>query len=67
MGSSLLLTHDGRNVIQSNMSRPLRIESPGAWYHVMNRGRRSESIYLDKQDFLMFIDLLIELNEMGNI
>jgi len=49
------------------MSRPLRIEYPGAWYHVMNRGRRSESIYLDKQDFLMFIDLLIELNEMWNV
>ncbi len=49
------------------MSRPLRIEYPGAWYHVMNRGRRSESIYLDKQDFLMFIDLLIELNEIWNV
>jgi putative transposase len=24
------------------MSRPLRIEYPGAWYHVMNRGRRGE-------------------------
>ncbi|NOQ45397.1 MAG: hypothetical protein GQ559_01780 [Desulfobulbaceae bacterium] len=22
------------------MSRPLRIEYPGAWYHLMNRGRR---------------------------
>jgi len=31
------------------MSRPLRIEYPGAWYHVMNRGRRSESIFSDKQ------------------
>jgi len=26
------------------MSRPLRIEYPGAWYHVMNRGRRSENL-----------------------
>ncbi|MDQ1334586.1 MAG: Transposase, partial [Thermodesulfobacteriota bacterium] len=24
------------------MSRPLRIEYPGAWYHVMNWGRRGD-------------------------
>jgi len=49
------------------MSRPLRIEYPGAWYHVMNRGRRSESIFSDKHDYLMFIDLLIEVSEMYNV
>ena len=49
------------------MSRPLRIEYPGAWYHVMNRGRRSESIFSDKHDYLMFIDLLIEASEMYNV
>ena len=49
------------------MSRPLRIEYPGAWYHVMNRGRRSESIFLDKHDYLMFIDLLIEVSGMCNV
>ena len=27
------------------MSRPLRIIYDGAWYHVMNRGRRSEEIF----------------------
>ena len=48
------------------MSRPLRIEYPGAWYHVMNRGRRSESIFSDKHDYLMFIDLLIEISEIVN-
>ncbi|HDL07657.1 MAG TPA: transposase, partial [Desulfobacteraceae bacterium] len=50
-----------------NMSRPLRIELPGAWYHVMNRGRRSESIFSDKHDYLMFIKLLIEISEMWNV
>ena len=49
------------------MSRPLRIAYPGAWYHVMNRGRRSESIFSDKHDYLMFIDLLIEISEMYNV
>ena len=27
------------------MSRPQRIEYPGAWYNVMNRGRRLEVIF----------------------
>ncbi|MGO9533443.1 MAG: transposase, partial [Syntrophobacteraceae bacterium] len=34
------------------MSRPLRIEFPGAWYHVMNRGRRRERVYEDDADYL---------------
>jgi hypothetical protein len=30
------------------MSLPLRIEYPGAWYHIMNRGGRYEAIFEDK-------------------
>lgn len=45
------------------MSRPLRIEYPGAWYHVMNRGRRKEDIFLNKQDYETFIQLLQETTE----
>ena len=26
------------------MARPLRIKYPGAWYHLMNMGRRDEKI-----------------------
>ena len=48
------------------MSRPLRIEYPGAWYHVMNRGRRSEVIFSDKKDYSRFLDLLIEISEIWN-
>ena len=33
----------------------------------MNRGRRAESIFSDKQDYLMFIDLLIEISEMWKV
>ena len=44
------------------MSRPLRIQYPDAWYHVMNRGRRGESVFLDKNDYAMFVDLLKEEN-----
>jgi putative transposase len=49
------------------MSRPLRIEYQDAWYHVMNRGRRSESTFSDKKDYMMFIDLLKEISGMWNV
>jgi putative transposase len=49
------------------MSRPLRIEYPGAWYHVMNRGRRSETIFSDKQDYSLFVDLLMEVSELWKV
>jgi len=49
------------------MVRPLRIEYPGAWYHVMNRGRRCESIFLDNDDYGLLIDVLIELSESFNV
>ncbi len=42
------------------MSRPLRIQYPNAWYHVMNRGRRAEIIFRGKKDYFAFIDLLKE-------
>jgi putative transposase len=42
------------------MARPLRIEYPDAWYHVMNRGRRREEIFTDPQDFNAFLKLLEE-------
>jgi len=49
------------------MARPLRIEYPGAWYHVMNRGRKSEKIFHDRHDYQVFVDLLEESSEMWNI
>ena len=49
------------------MSRPLRIQYPDAWYHVMNRGRRSEEIFTGKDDYTVFIDLLKELVEDYNV
>ena len=32
------------------MSRKLRIEYPGAMYHVMNRGDQREDIFRDDED-----------------
>ena len=49
------------------MSRPLRIEYPGAWYHVMNRGRRREDIFLSQHDFQEFIQILQEAAETWNL
>jgi putative transposase len=49
------------------MSRPLRIQYPDAWYHVMNRGRRREKIFETKEDYWTFVDLLEELDEVFNV
>ena len=49
------------------MSRPLRIEFPDAWYHVMNRGRRAEKIFIDSIDYQVFVELLKETAETWNV
>ena len=40
------------------MARKLRVQYPGAVYHVMNRGDRREPIYADDQDRLLFLDTM---------
>ena len=42
------------------MSRPLRIEYEGAWYHVMNRGRAREVIFGDDDAYTAFLTTLAE-------
>jgi len=49
------------------MSRPLRIQYPGAWYHVMNRGSRSNAVFLRNQDYKAFIDILKESAELWKV
>jgi putative transposase len=49
------------------MARPLRIEYPGAWYHVMNRGRRKEVIFSDRKDYENFLAVLRESSEMFGV
>ena len=49
------------------MARPLRIEYPNAWYHVMNQGRRGEAIFQEASDYEMFIKLLQETKERFNL
>src|SRR5881409_3974373 len=42
------------------MPRKLRIEYPGAVYHVMNRGDRREPIFRDEEDRQRFLSTLAE-------
>jgi REP element-mobilizing transposase RayT len=42
------------------MSRPLRIEFPGALYHVTSRGDRREAICLDDIDRQALVDVLAQ-------
>ena len=49
------------------MARPLRIEYPNAWYHVMNRGRRGEHIFEAKDDYERFINILNEAIELFSL
>jgi putative transposase len=42
------------------MARPIRIEHPGAWYHVTARGNERRPIYLDDHDRNHFCEVLGE-------
>jgi len=40
------------------MARPLRVEYPGAYYHVINRGNAGENIFIDERDRERFLEYL---------
>lgn len=48
------------------MARPLRLEYPGALYHITTRGDRREDIYLGDQDRVEFLGLLGEVCDRFN-
>ena len=48
------------------MSRPIRIEFPGALYHVTARGDRREDIFDDDTDRNAFLDVLAQVVEQFN-
>lgn len=45
------------------MARPLRLELPDSYYHVMARGNRREAIYQDDVDRQTFLDLFARSHE----
>ena len=44
------------------MARPLRIEYPGAFYHVMNRGLERRVIFRDRLDYQAFLHRCLEVH-----
>jgi putative transposase len=46
------------NKKEVSMPRPLRLEYPGAVYHINSRGNHQESIFLDDDDRILFLRLL---------
>ena len=48
------------------MSRPLRIQFPGAVYHLTARGNNRSAIFLDDHDRGVFLDRLGDLVERYN-
>ncbi len=49
------------------MARPLRIEYPGAWYHVCNRGASRNPIFLGQADKQRFYSLLAEIHSLFGV
>lgn len=47
------------------MARPLRIEYPGARYHVMNRGADHQKIFINDCDRNILLKLIGELVNCG--
>jgi REP element-mobilizing transposase RayT len=48
------------------MARDLRLEYPGAIYHIINRGNRREEIFLGKEDFHLFLELFEDISKRMN-
>ncbi len=48
------------------MARPLRIEYPGAVYHVTARGNRRDAIYKDDKDRHAFLEVLFQVVDRNN-
>ena len=43
------------------MARKLRVEYPGAIYHVLSRGDHQEAVFTDNQDRRLFLETLGEV------
>ncbi len=48
------------------MARPLRIEYPGAIYHLTGPGNARQAIFLDDEDRVRFLALLDDIVERYN-
>jgi len=48
------------------MARPLRIEYPGAIYHITSRGNARERVFLEDADRQVFLEILETVVEKYN-
>jgi len=48
------------------MSRPIRIQYPGALYHIMSRGNERKDIFKDKKDYQNFIEIFSDVIDQYN-
>jgi putative transposase len=49
------------------MARPLRVEFPGAYYHVMNRGNNRQNIFISDKDRYTFLEALSDSCEIHDV
>lgn len=50
-----------------NMARPLRIEYPGACYHIINRGNQRMQVFYDKSHYSLFLEKLVNFAEQYHV
>jgi len=48
------------------MAQLAKTEYQGTWFHVMTRGIRGESIFSEKRDYNVFLDVLAETSPLWN-
>jgi hypothetical protein len=61
--SSGLTAGVGGGKLATRMARKLRVQYPGAIYHVMSRGDRREAIFIDDEDRHLFLETLSQATE----
>jgi len=49
------------------MARPLRVEYPGAYYHVMNRGQSRRNIFIEDKGRQSFLDWLGDIARLRKV
>ena len=49
------------------MTRPLRVEYPGAFYHVYSRGNAGEKVFNGKRDKAKFLEYISKVTERFSV
>ena len=49
------------------MARPIRIEYPGAFYHVISRGNERKAVFRQERDYELFLETLKDSSERFDV